>query len=1137
MTRHGRPVLLHCRILTVALLLIPLAAFAAIPIVTPQTPTEIVSGRTFRIMGPGGQMQTVPDLAISGQALVQLRAGTTAQQLEALLAATGCSVLNQYHTPGLLLLRLPAGTSVTQGTSQLQMQMVVQAASPDRLMYPFRTPNDPSYATQYMWPLIDAPQAWDVQTGSASVVVAVIDSGVDMAHEDLASRIWDNPGEIPGNAVDDDANGFVDDANGWDFFNNNNDPNPNGAGATTAEEMGTVRHGTHVAGLIGAVGDNGVGVTGHAWSCQIMPVQVFNSGSTSSAIVMGAFEYARDNGADVINMSLGGGYTETWNDPITLAYNMGITVVVAAGNDSFGDGARYFFTDQPSTWLSPVCNDGPNFIDNHVLGVGATDSSDVCAFFTNLDKSAREFVDVMAPGVNDYSTFYYNPPEGFNSRYGFMSGTSQAAPVTAGLVALIKSQFPGFGPGAIIHQIRAGSENINAQNPTNIGFMGAGRINSANTLVDQPPGPPRSVMAFDTLGDSGGSITVSWSLSLDDGRGFDDVVSYEIWRATDVGGPFGMLDTVPPGTREYLDTPVPDYTPYYYQLYAVDAGAHKTASAVTDAAMARDDIAPDAVIAGAADTLADNGGSITVTWEGYAPPADFGGYHVYRSDSSFNNIAAAGVTLLTTISNPAQKNYQDTPTVDNHDYYYAVTCFDTSLPPNERPEVTAFGPVRSNPNYAFGFPAGLSLFAIGLTMQNNELDDIFTIAGGDPVFARWNPLLSGADKYVRYVAGSSETFLRVLPGRGFWMRSTIPQPLSLSGAVATGDYPADFVAGWNQLGNPYPDHVNVTAAGTGVRVGGTFYTLAQSNTLNYARDFFWTFDTFTSSYKLISPTLPFSTQIIYKGEGFFFWAERPGQLILKNPNPTGPVQVADAPPVEQADVAWSLRLVASTDGAADTDNFLGVSTDAAAISNIVSPPPAGDGPDLYFTGDFTHAATAFVESLGAGQTWTAEVACARRSAAIKLSWPDLTALPRDRRPVLRDAVAGRSVYMRTSTGYSFTLGPDEASRSLTIEINPKAGDALAIRSLQTESVAGNVRVSYSLSTAAAVAVEVRNVAGRLIRRLGGGELLDPGAHEALWNCTATGGQRVPAGRYLITVIGQAENGQTVQAMQAVEVRR
>ena len=653
-------------------------------------------------------------------------------------------------------------------------------------------------------------------------------------------------------------------------------------------------------------------------------------------------------------------------------------------------------------------------------------------------------------------------------------------------------------------------------------------------LTDPAPGAPRSPMAFDTPNDTGGSITVTWSKSLDDGRGFDDVVRYEVWRSTEADGTFTHLGDVPKGSKGYVDMVPADYVDYYYIVYACDA-VNRTASRVTQPAAARDDIAPDPVTVTAADTVADSGGSISLAWSSYAPPQDYLEYRVYRAEKSFDNVTADGVTLLATVTNSTTKSYQDRATQDNKDYYYAVTCLDTSLPANENKTVTAAGPARSNPNYAFAYPPGLALISVGLTMQNNQLSDIFDLSSGLQ-FARWNPTISPSGAYVLYDPATSDTLLRVTPGRGFWMRGTRPIALSLSGASAETDVRVDFSIGWNQLGNPYTGDVDVTADGTGVRVGGTFYTLTRSNELRYTRDFFWTYDSFTNSYKLISPNMELAGTVIHKGEGFFFLADRAGQLVLKNPSGPAPAAVAAAPEKAPAD-EWSLRLVAAIDGAADTDNFLGVSSRAAAISRIISPPPAGDGPDLYFAENGGRTATDFVESLGQGHAWTAEVACARPGAAINLTWPDLSALPNDVRPVLTDAMTGRSVYMRTVNGYGFTLGPNEASRRFTIEISTKAGDTLAIQSLQAHSAGGNVCISYTLSAAAAVEVEIRNVAGRLVRRLGTGSLSPAGAHDLLWNCAGDSGLRVPAGNYLVCVTGRTESGQVVKAVQPVSVRR
>lgn len=1134
MTLHGRPGLRFTHPLTAALLLalIPAITLAAIPGPGPNPTTEIVSSQTIRVMGANGQMRVVGDVALSGRLIVRIAPTTTPEQLQALLAETGCTLLHRFDTPGLVLLGLPAGTSVLQGVSLLQCKALVRSAHPDRYQYPMRTPNDPRYNEQYQWPIIHAPEAWNTQTGNPNITVAVVDTGVDYRHEDLSSRIWTNNDEIPGNGIDDDNNGFIDDTMGWDFYDEDNDPLPDWG------ILGEGHHGTHCAGLIGAAADNGVGITGHDWGCKIMPLKSLHPWGSAESLNLAAFEYAVANGADVISMSLGGMYGDEWTDPIANAHAQGVVVVAAAGNDSM-PGAVWYFTEDPRTWRSPVCNDGPNFMDNFVIGVGATDDQDVVTWFSELDQCSREFIDVMAPGENILSTYYYNPAEGENTRYGWMSGTSMACPIVAGLASLVAGQYSSRNPDGVMMQIRTGCDSIDAQNPSYVGTMGMGRINSSRCVADAAPRPPRAVMAFDTPNDTGGSISLTWSVSLDDGRGFNDVQHYEVWRSTDPEGTFQHLGDLPKGSKGYVDASVTDYVAYYYQVYACDASS-KTAARITEPAIARDDIAPDPVTVMAADTAGDTGGSISLNWSGYTPPADFAEYRVYRSLKSFSSVSeaeaaptTAAVVLLARIGSSSQKSYQDRTTADDTDYYYAVTCVDTSQPGNEQLEVTAAGPERSNPNYAFAFPPGLAFIGIGLTMQNNEIDDVFDMSGTQ--FARWNPALGNRGLYVPYEAGSTDAFLRLMPGRGFWMQGARPVSLSLSGAAATGDVRCEFSVGWNQMANPYVGDVDVSAEGTGVRVGGTFFTLGQSNEQNLTRDYFWTYDSFTNSYRLISPNMPMATKIIRKGEGFFFLANRVGQLLLKNPNAVAPAAATAqaAPPADE----WALRLVASIDGAADTDNFLGVSSRADQISGIASPPPATDGPDLYFDNSGVRTATAYVTSLGQQQSWTAQVACARPGAEIKLSWPDLSTLPADCRPMLTDTVSGRRVYMRTTNGYSFRLSAGESSREFTIEISTKAGDTLAIQSLQAQPSQDTVRISYALSAPAAVQVEIRNVAGRLVRRLGSSSLSPAGRSELLWNCASDSGQRVPSGRYLICLTGRSDNGQLVQAVQAVSVQR
>ena len=221
---------------------------------------------------------------------------------------------------------------------------------------------------------IDAPEAWDVTTGSSDVVVAVIDSGVDVNHPDLADNIWVNSGEIAGNGIDDDGNSYIDDVNGWDFYIGDNDPRDADG------------HGTHVAGTIAAVGDNAEGTTGVSWRTKIMALRFLDAwgfGSTSDAIA--AIQYANNMGADVINNSWGGG---GFNSALKSAIDAfdGVVVCAAGNNSSNNDGS---FPHYPSSYSS-----------TNIIAVAASDQNDARASFSNYGPLS---VDLAAPGTNIYS--------------------------------------------------------------------------------------------------------------------------------------------------------------------------------------------------------------------------------------------------------------------------------------------------------------------------------------------------------------------------------------------------------------------------------------------------------------------------------------------------------------------------------------------------------------------------------------------------------------------------------------------------------------------------------------------------------------------------------------------------------------
>ncbi|MFQ3616903.1 MAG: S8 family peptidase [Cyanobacteriota bacterium] len=285
-----------------------------------------------------------------------------------------------------------------------------------------RTPFDPVSDANHSWSnnLVNAPEVWAQGYTGRGVVVAVVDTGVDYTHSDLDANIWRNTREIPGNGIDDDGNGFVDDVRGWNFVNGNNNP------------MDRNGHGTHVAGTIAAEND-GTGITGVAYNAQIMPVKVLgDDGSGTNLGVARGIRYAADNGADVINLSLGGGYSSDVESAIAHAVSRGAIVVMAAGNE----GAL-----RPSNPASLAIQYG--------LSVGAIDRNGNLATFSNRAGTDSRMQHIVAPGVNILSTM----PGG---RYQSLNGTSMATPHVAGVAALMRQANPGL-TDAQVRQLLTGS--------------------------------------------------------------------------------------------------------------------------------------------------------------------------------------------------------------------------------------------------------------------------------------------------------------------------------------------------------------------------------------------------------------------------------------------------------------------------------------------------------------------------------------------------------------------------------------------------------------------------------------------------------------------------------------------------------
>ena len=341
----------------------------------------------------------------------------------------------------------------------------VKLASPVVYYHPSLVPDDPGYGYQKNYlEAIKAPQVWD-QLDSATLrpIIAILDSGVDIDNTDLKNNIWFNPWEVAGDNVDNDRNGFVDDKYGWDFVARNSDPKPKFDEGWTEVAM---QHGTVVAGVAAAVGNNRVGVTGVAWAARIMPLRVLNGqGIGDTVTVAQAINYAVQNGADIINLSFVGHLSDpVLQDAIKRAFASGVLIVAASGNEQ---GAGVNLNLQPQY---PVCDDGPNG-ENQVIGVAAIDESDRIAEFSNF---GYRCIDVAAPGVKIFSTQLQVAGDSqFKDAYGgWWSGTSVAAPLVSGALAVLKSVFPRLSPSQLRDLVIASGDQIDNQNPYLAGQVG-----------------------------------------------------------------------------------------------------------------------------------------------------------------------------------------------------------------------------------------------------------------------------------------------------------------------------------------------------------------------------------------------------------------------------------------------------------------------------------------------------------------------------------------------------------------------------------------------------------------------------------------------------------------------------------------
>ncbi|HXX80083.1 MAG TPA: S8 family serine peptidase [Thermodesulfovibrionales bacterium] len=520
-----------------------------------------------------------------GEVLVKFKSGVAASSSQRTSQNMGAKTIKRFSiVPNLEHVKLPEGLSVKDAIVKYMADPNVEYAEPNYMRYASVLPNDTFFSPQ-QWALLNdgsfvsgtqgddikAPQAWDITTGSSGVVVAVIDSGIDYDHPDFVgtaglSNIWSNPGETCSDGIDHDGNGFINDCRGWNFVDNNNNP------------MDDFGHGTHVAGIIGAAGNNGMGIAGVMWQVKLVPLKILDStgaGTVSNSIA--AIQYVVSNavskGIKLINASYGGfSFSQAEFDAISGANNIGVLFVAAAGNGDPLACAELDACIGLNNDITPTYPASYNLLN--IISVAATDQNDRLAAFSNFGNS----VHVAAPGVSILSTI---PTSGLSepflsfctfspaANYEFCGGTSMAAPHVSGLAGLLYSFYDGNNNTQFTYwQVRdAILWSVDYLPTLNDKVRTGGRINAYKALSSLLP--PTNLKAEAS---SPGQISLTWSgnATLEEG--------YIVERKTGSGSfqylpnaprqPRADVIPQPPVTYTYVDTNLPASTTYTYRVTA-----------------------------------------------------------------------------------------------------------------------------------------------------------------------------------------------------------------------------------------------------------------------------------------------------------------------------------------------------------------------------------------------------------------------------------------------------------------------------------------------------------------------------------------------------------------------------------------
>lgn len=580
-----------------------------------------------------------------GELLVRFKTGIVRASALKTHQSVGASVKKRFAAVlNLEQVKIPIGFSVKDAIAVYMSDPNVLYAEPNYLRHAKGTiPGDPFFNLQ--WDLrntgqsvnwtpgadIKATDAWDISRGSDHVIIAFLDTGIDYSHPDLIGNIWINSAEDPNNGIDDDGNGKIDDRRGWNFVNNNNDP------------MDDAGHGTHVAGITGAVGNNNIGIAGVMWNVRLMPLKMLDAnGEGTISDEIAAIDYAMAKGVKVVNSSFTGSeFSNAEFDIINSANNAGMLFVSAAGNggdDGIGDN-NDITPQYPANYKLP-----------NIISVAATDQNDRRALFSNY---GFDSVHVAAPGENILSTF---PSAIVTSGYKYETGTSMSTPIVSGLAGLLYSYYPSFNysqiRGTILHYVDILPD---LQGVIRTG----GRINAYRSLSSLLP-----PSGFSLSVNNSNTVNLAWT---DHATGED---GYIIERKAGVGQ-YSQLVTLAANSVSYTDNSAIDGIAYSYRLkaYSLLPNPPSAANIQAESLPAEASVTTPINSPAGLNASALSGASVRLTWTDNSKSEE--GYKIERkgSDNNYAQIAVTGPDLTT---------FTDTGLSPSTVYTYRVRAFNST---------------------------------------------------------------------------------------------------------------------------------------------------------------------------------------------------------------------------------------------------------------------------------------------------------------------------------------------------------------------------------------------------------------------------------------------------------------------------